>query len=65
MTSTKAAVALLLSVLIAGLTAANTQVHDHTWLAVITIALAAANPVAVWAISNSRTATGETQRPPL
>ena len=55
MTSTKAAVALLVSVLIAAMTAANATIHDHTWLTVITIALAAANPIAVWAASNKPT----------
>jgi len=54
MNSTKAAVALIVSVLIAGLTAANAQVHNHTALVVIIIVLAAVNPIWVWATSNTK-----------
>ncbi len=57
MQNTKAAIALVVSVLIAGMTAANTQVHDHTALTVLTIALAGINPVWVWATSNTKTST--------
>lgn len=57
MNSTKAAVALIVSVFIAGATAAETQVHSPGWLQALTIALAAVNPIAVWSASNTKTST--------
>lgn len=57
MQSTKAVAALILSVLIAGATAAETQVHSTGWLQALTIALAAVNPLVVWATSNTNTST--------
>lgn len=54
MNSAKAAIALILSVFIAGATAAETQVHSPGWLQALTITLAAVNPVAVWVTSNAK-----------
>lgn len=52
MHSTKAAIALIVSMLIAGATAAELIVTNDDWLKVLTIALAAVNPLAVWSASN-------------
>lgn len=57
MNSTKAAIALIVSVFIAGAQAAETQVSSPGWLQALTIALAAVNPVAVWATSNTKAST--------
>lgn len=57
MSSAKAVVALIVSVFIAAATVATTTVHDHTWLVVLTIALAGVNPLAVWAASNTKAST--------
>lgn len=54
MNSTKAVIALIISVFIAGATVATQMVHDHVWLVVLTIALAAVNPLAVWSTSNTK-----------
>ena len=54
MNSTKAAIALVVSVFIAGATTAETQVSSTGWLQVLTIALAAVNPSLVWATSNTK-----------
>lgn len=54
MYNTKAAIALVYSVLIAGAQAAMPFTHNDTALMVITVVLAAAAPVNVWATSNTK-----------
>lgn len=61
MSSTKAAVALAVSVLISGATAAEAVVSDKTWLMILTVALAAVNPIAVWSTSNATKSTPPTK----
>lgn len=66
MHATKAVWSAALSCLIAGLTAAQMVVHGDTALQILTIALAAATPLTVYAASNTKTSvpSAELRNPP-
>jgi hypothetical protein len=59
MHATKAVWAAVLACLIAGLTSAQMVVHNDLALQILTITLAAASPLTVYAASNTKTSTPE------